>query len=116
MQVITREVASSQPVGAIAYTTPEFGTPVPKGSIVKVFISSGGKIVVPNIAGMDYTNAFATLQELGLTPSFPQPSQMSLNSRCDPIWPNDLAIGTSPAVGTEVSNASAILVIPNKCG
>jgi membrane peptidoglycan carboxypeptidase len=116
MQVITREVPSSQPAGTIAYTTPEFGTLVPKGSIVKVFVSSGGKVVVPDIAGMDFSTAFAALQTLGLTPSFPQPSQMSLNSRCDPIWPNDVVIGTSPAVGTEVSNASAILVIPNKCG
>lgn len=114
--VATQEVASSLPPGTVARTTPEFGELVPRGSIITVYISAGGKVVVPAVRGLQITDAFAALESLGLVVSLPQPSQFALLSQCDASLPNDVALATQPEVGSEISANSAIILIPNKCG
>ena len=114
--VATREVASSLPVGTIAYSTPEYGELVPRGSIITVYISAGGKVSIPSVRGLGITDALSTLEALGLVVSLPQPSQLSLLSQCDANLPNDVALATQPATGTEVAANSAVILIPNRCG
>ncbi|MEY3561682.1 MAG: hypothetical protein RL068_834 [Actinomycetota bacterium] len=111
----TREVASSMPAGTVAYTFPEFGELVPRGSIVSVYVSSGGKAIVPSVRGLTLTEAASTLEAVGFTVSVPQNSQTQLK-QCDTTLPNDVAHSTLPAAGEEVSANSAIVLIPNQCG
>ena len=116
VDVVKQEVASSLPVGSVAKTSPEYGEPIPRGSIVKVYISSGGKLIVPNIRGLTFDEAFTLLGNSGFIVSLPQPSQFALLTQCDVSLPNDVSLATLPALGTEVSANSAIVLIPNKCG
>lgn len=116
VDVVKQEVASSLPVGSVAKTSPEYGEPIPRGSIVKVYISSGGKLIVPNIRGLTFDEAFTLLGNAGFIVSLPQPSQFALLTQCDVSLPNDVSLATLPALGTEVSANSAIVLIPNKCG
>jgi beta-lactam-binding protein with PASTA domain len=109
------EVTSTAPAGTVAYTIPAAGEAIPRGSIVKVFISAGGKLVVPNVKGLELNQAKANLEAMGFTVSLPQSSQGQLK-QCDPTLTNDVAHSTLPAANTEVSANSAIVLIPNQCG
>ena len=116
VQIVEREVPSSQPAGTVAYTVPEFGTSVPRGSIIRVYISAGGQLLVPETSGLSIEDGFVALEAVGLIPTLPQPSQRQYLTVCDPLLPEDAIHSTFPAAGSEVSNASAIIVIPNRCG
>jgi len=111
-----REVASSLPPGTVASTTPEFGELIPRGSIVTIYVSAGGKVAIPSVRGLSFDDAFAALESIGLVVSFPQPSQLSLLSQCDAALPNNVSLATLPETGTEVSANSAVVLIPNRCG
>ena len=115
VQVITNEVPSSAPPGTIAYTKPAIGSTAIKGSIIKLYISAGGRVSVPSVKGLTIEDAAATLQALGLTVTLPQPSQSNL-LKCDATLPNGVAYGTNPEAGKAVSPSSAIVLIPNTCG
>ena len=108
-------VASSQPIGTVAYTVPAAGESVPKGTLVKIFISSGGATLMPDVSGMDIDVAEGILEGLGLITSLPQPSQGWLYNKCNTALPEGVVFGTDPAAGTEVANASAVVLIPNNC-
>jgi serine/threonine-protein kinase len=55
------------PSGQVASTDPPIGTPVPPGSTVTVFVSSGPPMVqVPNVSGDSVAQATAALQGKGL--------------------------------------------------
>ena len=110
------QVASSMPAGTVALTSPEYGEQIPRGSIIKVYISSGGKIIVPEVKGLTIEEATATLGAIGLVVTLPQPSQLSLLTKCDPTLANDVSFGTLPESGSEVSTNSAIVLMPNRCG
>jgi serine/threonine-protein kinase len=116
VQIEELEVSSTMPIGTVAYTLPELGTEVPRGTIVKVFISGGGKLIVPDLAGFTLDEGFSTLEASGLIATYPQPSQTQYLNKCNPNLPNDSIHSTVPAAGAEVSNASAIIIIPNRCG
>ncbi|MEY3624706.1 MAG: hypothetical protein RL696_87 [Actinomycetota bacterium] len=113
--VAPREVASSQPAGTVAYTIPEQGEVVPRGTIINVYISAGGKAVVPSVKGLELSVAQTALESMGLTVSLPQASQSQIEN-CDPNIADGLAYGTLPAAGSEIAASSAIVLIPNKCG
>ena len=110
-----REVSSTAPAGTVAYTIPAAGQTIARGSIVKVFISAGGKLVVPTVRGIDLNQAKANLEAMGFTVSLPQSSQSQLK-QCDPAIANGVAHSTLPAAGSEISANSAIVLIPNQCG
>ena len=116
VQVVEVEVSSTEPVGAVAYTAPEFGSEVPRGSIIEVFISGGGQQFVPDLTGFTIGEGFSALEAMGLIPSFPQPSQSQYLNKCDPLLSTDTVYATVPAAGERVLDASAIIVIPNRCG
>ena len=115
IQIVEEEVASTMPLGMIAYSEPEFGNEVPRGSLIKVYISGGGQLVVPDVAGFTLEEAFAALEGAGLFPSFPQPSQGFLLDECEPTLENELVHSTIPAAGEAVIEASAVIVLPNRC-
>jgi membrane peptidoglycan carboxypeptidase len=109
------EVSSSAPAGTVAYTIPAAGQTIARGSIVKVFISAGGKQLVPNVRGLELNQAKANLEAMGFTVSLPQSSQSQLK-QCDPALAEGVANSTLPAAGSEISANSAIVLIPNQCG
>ncbi|MFM2025017.1 MAG: hypothetical protein RLZZ56_1030, partial [Actinomycetota bacterium] len=47
-QVMVNQVLSEKPSGTVAYTVPAAGSTTTRGTIVKVYISSGGAVVVPS--------------------------------------------------------------------
>jgi membrane peptidoglycan carboxypeptidase len=113
---IEGEVPSSAPVGTVAYTIPAAGDSAVRGSIVQVFVSGGGLVVVPDISGLALEEAAATLQALGLTVTFPQESQTLLLTQCNPNIAPGLSYGTLPAAGESIAPSSALVLIPNSCG
>ena len=115
VQLISNSVASAAPAGTIAYTKPAIGSTATKGSIIKLYVSAGGRVSVPIVKGLSIEEASASLQALGLTFTLPQPSQSNL-LKCDPALPNGVAYGTNPEAGKAVSPSSAIVLIPNTCG
>jgi beta-lactam-binding protein with PASTA domain len=115
IQIVEEEVASTMPLGMIAYSEPEFGNSVPRGSLIKVYISGGGQLVVPDVTGFTLEEAFSALEGAGLFPSFPQPSQGFLLDECEPTLENELVHSTIPAAGEAVIEASAVIVLPNRC-
>ncbi len=116
VQVVEEPVPSSQLVGTVAYTIPAAGESVPRGSIIQVFISSGGQLVMPDVAGLSLEDAFTQLELFGLFPTSPQPSQYWMLNLCDPELPAESTHSTIPAAGEEVLVASAVIVQPNACG
>jgi membrane peptidoglycan carboxypeptidase len=116
VSVIKSQVPSSAPAGTIAYTLPAAGTSAVKGTIVKVYVSRGGQVVVPRVAGMSIESATIALQELGFTVTLPQRSQTALLSKCDATLPAGSAFGTLPEAGAPATPSSAIVLIPNSCG
>ena len=115
VQIVEEEVSSTEAIGSVAYTFPEFGSEVPRGSIIQVFISGGGQQFVPEITGFSLADGFSALEAMGLIPTFPQPSQTQYLNKCDPLLGADTIHSTIPAAGDPVVDASAIIVIPNRC-
>jgi membrane peptidoglycan carboxypeptidase len=114
--VMVEQVASPFPAGTVAYTTPAAGQAIPRGSLVKVYISAGGRLTVPDVRGLTIEQANSMLQQVGLFGTLPQPSQSQFQNKCDPNLPKGSVYSTQPAPGEAVQPASAVIVIPNKCG
>jgi beta-lactam-binding protein with PASTA domain len=47
-EVMLAQVLSDKPSGTVAYTVPAAGTSTIRGTIVKIYLSSGGAVVVPS--------------------------------------------------------------------
>jgi serine/threonine protein kinase len=61
-----RQEFDNSVAGTILSTDPTPGTPVPKGTLIKVVLSKGPALVnVPNVIGMDVNTATSTLQAAG---------------------------------------------------
>lgn len=114
--VMVEQVASPFPAGTVAYTTPAAGQAIPRGSLVKVYVSAGGRLTVPDVRGLTIEQANSMLQQVGLFGTLPQPSQSQFQNKCDPNLPKGSVYSTQPAPGEAVQPASAVIVIPNKCG
>jgi membrane peptidoglycan carboxypeptidase len=111
--IVVKKVASSQPAGTVAYTRPSAGQVIPRGSQVKIFVSSGGKTKIPStgVVGETPDVAISTLTALGFSAvAAPQPSQTQLFQHSDTI-PEGRVIGTLPAVGSSAILTGAILLI-----
>jgi len=104
-------VSSTAPAGTVAYTTPKIGTAIPKGSIVKVYVSKGGLTKVPNVRNLSVSDATIALNNAGFpSVSVPQPSQAQYFVR-DATVPAGKVVGTLPGAGKSVASANAILLI-----
>ena len=47
-EVVVNQVLSDKPAGTVAYTVPGIGAKVTRGTIVKIYISTGGAVIVPS--------------------------------------------------------------------
>jgi membrane peptidoglycan carboxypeptidase len=107
-------VLSMNPIGTIAYANYEAGEEVTRGSMVTLYVSKGGSVVVPDVSGLTVAEAKAELLAAGFAAvSEPQPSQTTyfVNSSTIPIGD---VVGTSPAAGTPAEGLGAILLIISK--
>ncbi len=110
-KISTSYVTSSQPSGTVAFTKPAAGQVVPRGTQIKIVISKGGKVVVPDVSGMSVSNAKSTLLAAGFSAvSEPQPSQGQYFQHSATV-PAGNVIGTLPAAGTQAVGSGAILLI-----
>jgi serine/threonine-protein kinase len=65
-QLNQQNVSSEQPPGTIVGQSPAAGTPISKGEVVNVQVSSGPPMVaIPNVAGLSVDQATAELQQAG---------------------------------------------------
>jgi len=116
VKVVETPVSSAQNIGTVAYTVPAFGESVPRGSIIEIYVSSGGQLLMPDVSGLSLQDAYTELEVLGLFPSYPQPSQTWMLNLCNPLLPTGSVHSTIPAAGEAVILASAVIVQPNACG
>ncbi len=67
-QLVVEEVFDVvTPAGVVFRQDPQAGTPLPKGSEIKVTVSKGPEFVtLPNLTGQPFTEAIRKIQELGL--------------------------------------------------
>jgi beta-lactam-binding protein with PASTA domain len=65
-QLNQQNVSSTQPTGTIVGQSPAAGTPISKGEVVNVQVSSGPPMVaIPNVQGLNVNQATAILQQAG---------------------------------------------------
>ena len=110
-KIQTRTIVSNQPEGTVARTVPGAGKSVPRGSQILIYISKGGTLKVPDVAGMSVVDAKSTLLAAGFAAvSEPQASQTQFFVQSDTI-PAGFVVGTTPAAGTSATATGAILLI-----
>jgi serine/threonine-protein kinase len=81
---------------------------------VTLYISKGGAVVVPDVAGLTIAEAKARLLEAGFSAvSEPQPSQFSSFVFSSTV-PKGNVVSTSPGPGTPAEGLGAILLIISK--
>ncbi|MEY3934003.1 MAG: hypothetical protein RLZZ606_602, partial [Actinomycetota bacterium] len=113
-KIIVNPVGSTQPAGTIAYIKPKAGSVIPRGTMVRIYISKGGQTYMPKVRGMTVAEATTVINAAGFpTVSVPQPSQTTLFVN-DPEVPAGKVVGTLPAAGKSVPSSSAILLIISK--
>jgi serine/threonine-protein kinase len=114
VRIAKKHVLSLNPIGTIAYADFEPGEEVIKGSLVTLYISKGGQILVPDVAGMTVAEAKAVLLAAGFAAvSEPQPSQLQYFVYSSTV-PLGNVVGTSPEAGTMAEGLGAILLIISK--
>jgi membrane peptidoglycan carboxypeptidase len=110
-KIILNSVTSMAPAGTVAFIKPKAGEVVPRGTMIRIYISKGGLARIPNVRGMTITEATAALNSAGFpSVSVPQPSQGQFFIR-DPEIPAGNVVGTKPEVGKAVLSSSAILLL-----
>jgi membrane peptidoglycan carboxypeptidase len=107
-------VLSLNPVGTVASADYAAGAEVIRGSLVTLYISKGGSVVVPDVSGLTVNEAKARLLAAGFSAvSEPQPSQFTSFVFSNTV-PKGNVVGTSPAAGTPAEGLGAILLIISK--
>jgi membrane peptidoglycan carboxypeptidase len=111
VKIAKAPVMSLNPIGTVAYADYEAGTEVIRGSLVTVYISRGGSVLVPDVTGMTVAGAKAALLAAGFSAvSEPVPSQPQYFVSSSQI-PKGNVVSTSPAAGTPAEGLGAILLI-----
>jgi len=103
-----RDAPSAQaPAGVVFRQEPPPQSAAPPGSAVVVYVSQGGaapavgKITIPNVVGMRWTDAQKVLTSAGL-------QIRSVNLQSIELVPPGCVLSTSPAAGTQVDPGSPI--------
>ena len=93
--------SNSVPIGAVISQSPKTGATFPKGTKVKIIVSQGTESVfVPNVYSLSQNKATSLLEDLGLLVEV-----QIIGSRPDAVVTN-----VSPAVGTQVSRGSTVVI------
>ena len=107
-------ILSLNPIGTVASADYQAGTEVIRGSLVTLYISRGGSVVVPDVAGLTVAAAKQRLLESGFSAvSEPVPSQPQYFVTSSTI-PKGNVVSTSPGPGTPAEGLGAILLIISK--
>ncbi len=112
-QVMTNQVLSDKPAGTVAYTSPGSGAKITRGTIVKIYLSAGGAVVVPELLSHGPT-ASAIIAWLSanigndgsgspLLSAIPSSGHQTGN-----CGPNDHVTRTAPAAGTATQAGTVI--------
>ena len=97
------EPSLTVPAGKVIAQNPTPGTPAPKGSAVRLTVSSGlPKVPVPNVVGKDATSASDDIVNAGL--------KIRTEREASPTVPEGDVIRTTPDPGTEVERNSTVVL------
>jgi len=114
VKIAKSPVLSLNPIGTVASADYQAGEEVVRGSLVTLYISKGGSVVVPDVAGLTVAEAKAKLLEAGFPAvSEPVPSQVQYFVSSSTI-PKGNVVSTSPGPGTPAEGLGAILLIISK--
>ena len=114
VKIAKSPVLSLNPIGTVASADYQAGEEVVRGSLVTLYISKGGSVVVPDVAGLTVAEAKAKLLEAGFPAvSEPVPSQVQYFVNSSTI-PKGNVVSTSPGPGTPAEGLGAILLIISK--
>ncbi|MEN9603416.1 MAG: hypothetical protein RL545_105, partial [Actinomycetota bacterium] len=113
-QVMPNQVLSDKPAGTVAYTVPAAGAGVTRGTIVKVYLSSGGAVTVPSDLLTTHGGTVSQIQAYLATILFdssgaPQLSAIgSSGHQTGNCGPNDRVTRSAPAPGTPTQAGTVI--------
>jgi beta-lactam-binding protein with PASTA domain len=92
--------------GLVVRTSPAESTPAPRGSRVRLFVSSGPpSVAVPSVVGQDKNDARAQLEDAGFSVSV---------SRTFSDAPKNEVVSQSPTAGTQVDKGSQVTITVSK--
>ncbi|BAJ75595.1 serine/threonine protein kinase [Microbacterium testaceum StLB037] len=97
--VVTRDDAS--PAGTVLESDPAAGTPLPRGSAVRLVVASGSN-AVPDVRGMDAAAALSRVSAAGFVPV----TVTTVSSQ-----PIGIALGVEPAAGASAPLGSSVRVL-----
>ncbi|MFM7030579.1 MAG: transglycosylase domain-containing protein [Micrococcales bacterium] len=109
-QISVKQVASNQPAGSVAYTKPAIGQVVATGTLVTIYVSSGGLLTVPDVSGKTVADAKSVLLPLFSAVTEPQQSEGQYFVHSTTV-PKGNVVATIPAAGSSAQSNSAILLI-----
>ena len=112
-EIEPNQVISDKPSGTVAYTVPAAGASVTTGTIIKVYISSGGGVIVPDLVshGPTVSDIASWLATSGPKDASGNPLLLALGSsghQPNPCGPNDRVTRTSPAAGTATQAGTTV--------
>ena len=114
VKIAKSPILSMNPIGTVASADYQAGTEVIRGSLVTLYLSKGGSVVVPEVAGLTVAEAKAKLLESGFSAvSEPVASQSQFFVNSTTI-PKGNVVSTSPGPGTPAEGLGAILLIISK--
>lgn len=97
---------SSEPEGTVVRSDPAAGTSVAVGTQVRLAVSNGGLVRVPDVVGLALDDARTALKRAGLG---------STQRFVDSAQAQGTVIGTDPAAGTEVPRGT-VVALQASCG
>ncbi len=95
------ETEDAAPAGSVVVQEPEPGSRVGARTAVVLRVSTG-RIVVPELAGRDSSDAVEQLRRLGVSPV--------VETSFSDIQPEGRVIGTRPAVGSAIASGATVVV------
>jgi membrane peptidoglycan carboxypeptidase len=113
-EIVMTPVLSDKPSGTVAYTIPRLGAQVTRGTIVKVYMSSGGAVVVPSDLlnhGPTASAIIAWLATNGPRDTTGNPTLSAIASsgqQSGNCGPNDRVTRTQPAPGAATQAGTII--------
>lgn len=114
VKIAKKQVLSLAPVGTVAYADYEAGEEIPRGSLVTLYVSAGGEVVVPDVFNTTVAEARRILLEAGfIAVAEPQASQTEYFQYSNTV-PEGMVIGTNPPMGTPAEGVAAVLLIISK--
>jgi len=97
--------SNSVPDDSVISQSPQAGTSVPAGTQVNLVVSSGFcPVIVPNVLGLDYTEAENQIISSGLTVG-------NIEYSCNDTIPANAVVNQTPSAGVEVPYGSSIDLI-----